>query len=289
MQDYHKYYKQGLEYKKLEKYIAATECFKKALNSNKLYAEAWQEAGTCLLQLNRTAEAGMHLQKALQEYKQRADTDTDKDYNLYKSAVVFALLDDKKNTLEKLDQAIKLNPVFAEQALSEKAFNFIKKHDFFKTSIQSKIKILEKLRFRGKQLRKIELTQKQILNRKIFIEKLKKGEWEVQDFDAELESLFGVAPQAKAEFTDNEHVEIELAYYLDENLLYMTLTNCYEEEDKQSYRIYKKGNIEEVLDIIIKNQSDLNYQNWEELIGELVELIDELYFEMPDARKVKIV
>jgi tetratricopeptide (TPR) repeat protein len=285
---FEKYYQQGLQYLKLGDYHEASEAFKKAVNYNKNSAEAWQYVGYALSKLNRNAEAGMFLRKALDEYDRRLESNAPKADNYYGKASVLAMLFDKQPALETLHKAVQIEPIYAEKAVQQNFFGFFETDADFLKTIQSPLHILASMRFRGNPLCKSELNLAQLHFRQIFLEKMFHGGWKIQDFSTAFENNEPIFPQAQASYVNPQNLSIKLSYYLDEHLVFMELENGLDDEDLQAYRLYKKDKIEELLEVIIAFQEKIDSINWDDFIGELIDVCDSVSFEMPDGRKVKV-
>lgn len=286
--DYENYFNQGMIFKQLGDYTKSSDCFKKAANLNKSSAEAWREAGVTLLKLNRKAEAGMFLMRAMTEYDKKMQNDLHYELILFQKACIFSLLGDMENAFLQWEQAVKLDPLLAEASLKEEYLENLRKKPEFQQLLQAKLQHLEQLRYRGKKLRINELNEEQSYLRKKFLNFLEEKGWQINNYAAELESLFGASPQAGAEYHQNEHLRIQLEYYLDENLVLMELTSRINEEERQSYRLYVKSEILPLLEILHSYRSKVNDENWSEMIEALIEVCESVILEMPDGRKVKV-
>ena len=285
---FEKYYEQGLSYFELENYLEAATCFKKAANYKKHHAESWHLAGISLIKQQRQAEGGMYLQRALNEYEDRIEKGILRDHNLYQKACIHAFFKDKEPLLQSLKDALSLNSNIAEEALQEVAFKPFYEDEDFLATLETHLKRLYKLRYKGKNMRKEDLNEDQINKLKVFIEELNQHDWETEDYEEQLSSDEGVAPQAFATYENNPHLFFAIGYYIDENLIYLELQSREDEDDIQAYRIYQSEDIKKIILVIIQFQDKLMESNWTDLIEELVDLCDSLLFELPDGRKVRV-
>lgn len=282
------FYTQGQIFYESGDYLTALELFKKTTSLQKDYAEAWLYAGIALLKMNRQAEAGIFLRRAELEYSKRIENHIQMDFNYYLRACVAALLHEKELLLSSLKEAVRLNPEYGEAALEEELFEMYREEDDFLEVIKPELDFWDAIRYKGNKLAKSDLDVFQLQNRFTFLTKLSENDWEIEDFEAMFESNISITPQAYAEFTKNESIHIALYYYVDEYLIFMELQNRNFAEDTQAYRLYKKENLESVLNCLIAFQDTVHQDNWEDLIEVLIEVCDAVLFEMPDGRKVKV-
>lgn len=282
------YYAQGQAHFEVSEFLEAYQSFKRASEISKDFAEAWHYAGIVLLKLHRKAEGGMYLRRADLEYSKRIQKDIEPDYNYYLKSCIWALLEEKENTIEALKEAIHHNPEYAETALSEVLFSFLLDDEDFTALIKVSIDLLDAKRYKGTKICLNDFTEEFIENRNLFLQKLHQNGWQIDDYEMMLEAGLCIAPQASAEFVANENIYIALHYYLDEGLLYLELQNRMLEDDVQAYRLYKSQNIEELLNVLIDFEQRITKENWEDLVESLIDVCDSVLFELPDGRKVKV-
>ncbi len=285
---FQKYYQQGKDYWDAQDYQAAADAFKESTKFKKEEAEAWHQAGLCLLKLERHAEGGMYLRRALIEYQKRIEQGLDKSYNLYQEAKLQAIFQDKEACMATLSKSIELHPEQAELVQQEEEFAAYQEDTDFLEMMAPFLQKSTPIRYQGNKLRKEELNIEQTRNHSVFVLELEKNGWEVEDFQTQLDSETGASPQAFAAYTHNEDLHLSLGYHLDENLIFMELGSRKKEAEMQAYRIYKAQDIEELLAVIIEFQEKVDEHNWTELIEALVDVCDSLLFEMPDGRRVRV-
>jgi tetratricopeptide (TPR) repeat protein len=286
--EFSKHYEQGLGYQRLENYHAAAECFKKATLIDKHRPESWYEAGFTLIQIQRLAEAGMYLRRALAEYEREIQLEKQKDFNYYQKACALALLNENQEALQALATSVTYNPFYAEIASNSLAFIHLYQNDDFQSILREPLVKLEQMRFRGKKVRQSELSALSWINRQKFLSTLHQEGWKTEDFKSIWENDQALSPQVTALYQRNEALLIQLSYYLDEELIFMEMRNRGNEENSQAYRIYLGQKPDTVLEVITRFQSKVDFQNWEDFMEALIDVCKSLLFEMPDGRKVKV-
>ncbi len=286
--EFNKHYEQGLGYQHLGDYQAAAECFKKATLLDKNKPEAWYEAGFTLIQVQRFAEAGMYLRRALAEYEREIQLEKQKDFHYYQKACVLSLLNEMAEALEALRASVMLNPFYAEIASQSLAFKCFEEDDAFYDLLREPLHKLKQMRYRGKPSKQSQLSALAWLNRQKFLSVLKQEGWQIEDYKALWENDQRLSPQATAIYQKNEVLVIQLDYYLDEHLIFMEMKNRGSEDNSQAYRIYLGEKPDTVLEIITQFQAEVNFHNWEDFMEALIEVCKSLLFEMPDGRKVKV-
>ncbi|MCU0445266.1 MAG: tetratricopeptide repeat protein [Microscillaceae bacterium] len=282
------YIDQAQKYQMQGEFLAAIDHYKKALDIDPDYAEAWHQLGLVYNQIKRFADAGISYRQALRMYEKRLQNDAPMDYNTFAKAQVLASLHETEEMTYALEKALRMNPYFAKKTLEMLEFKPFLADESFRLLIQKHLDLLSTLQYRGSKLQKNDLTELQTQRREVFIQYLRQNDWFVEDFGAMWDSEMTIAPQATAEYRHNEHIQLFLEYYLDENLLFMELRNRFVESDSQAYRLYIQDQLRDLLQIIHQYQSILNMENWEAMLEQIIEIADSVLLEMPDGRKVKV-
>ncbi len=286
--EYTKYYEQGMGYQKIGDYQVAAECFKKATLLDKSKPEAWYQAGFALIQIQRFAEAGIYLRRALAEYEYEIQQSYQKDYNYYQKACVLALLNEPQQALSALAISVSFNPLFAEMALQSPVFKKLKEITDFENLLEEPLEKLQQMRFRGNKIKQSQLSATDWLNRQKFLSTLNHAGWTVEAYQSLWDNDQALAPQAFARYEKNNDLVIELGYYLDEQLIFMELRKSIDDDTQQAYRIYLAQKPDKVLEVMTQFQNQVNFQNWEDFMEALIDVCKSLLFEMPDGRKVKV-
>jgi hypothetical protein len=282
------YLEQAQKHQSQGEYLEAINKYKLVLDLEPDYAEAWHQLGAVYTLMKRFADAGISYRQALLMYNKRLQNDAPIDYNTYAKAQVLASLNESEEMTSTLQKALRMNPYFAKKVLESAEFKPFLVDEAFQQLIQTHLDLLSTLQYRGSKLQKMDLTELQNQKRTTFIQLLRENAWLVEDFEPMWQADMAIAPQATAEYRDNEHIRLFLEYYLDENLLFMELRNRFVEGDSQAYRLYIKDQVLDLLQVIIKYQTKLNMENWESMLEEIIEIAQSVLLEMPDGRKVKV-
>ena len=281
-------YRKALVHKAKGEYDLALEVLHKAIKAKNTSATLLYEAGVISLAQGEQEEGFKWLQKALKAYQKKIKAEENAPYHLFCVARIYMHMQEEQKAISNLKKAINLNLQYAEKTFQDKVFAPLKQNADFLKFVQPKRKKLKKLQYKGKKLSLDKLNPKQLRNRNMFLNILKKNDWVVNDFAELLKEGLGIAPQALGEYTQNSELYMRLSYYADNDLIYMELQNRFDEDDMQGYRLYTHADILELLATIASFQDKINSQNWESFIEALIPTCYEVQFEMPDGRTVKV-
>ncbi|NJL87337.1 MAG: tetratricopeptide repeat protein [Leptolyngbyaceae cyanobacterium SM1_1_3] len=119
----------GLALSELEKFEEALTSFDRATRFNPNSPKAWDNRGYVLMKLGRDSEAIRSFDKAL-------ETDANYDKALYNKAICYAMQREVDMALEHLQQSIRLEPSYREEAKVEPAFDTLWEDDWFKDLVR---------------------------------------------------------------------------------------------------------------------------------------------------------
>jgi len=117
-------------YIRMENFLEALDCLKKALELDEFNYEIWYDIGYTHYALNEHEKAIDCYNKAL-ELTDRKDIDS-----LYNLACSLSILNKKKEAIEVLEEAIKLDPKIIEEIIEDTDFNNIVEEEAFKKLIK---------------------------------------------------------------------------------------------------------------------------------------------------------
>ena len=279
-------YQQAVAYKKKGNYDLSWEIFKELLEQDEKsnFAEVVYEASIVLKRLGRIAQAGMYLRKALQLCELQ-----EKNKDWYLMAKINIHLENEKASLFYLNKAIDLDQKYRNLACVETVFkNLQNNQQFIKLTQTLKKRSIRPLKNRGKKIAYKDMSPKQQKAYQIFLKLLSQNAWKTDDFSEAFENNLKISPQAVAEYDQNPTLNFKIAYYVDISLMYLKLQNTEDREDEQAYLFYTEENITEFLATLISYQNKLNPNNWEAFLESIIPTCEEVAFEMPDGRQVKI-
>lgn len=320
-------YKAAREFYEKKDYNKAFDFYKAALQIRADYAVVWQEAGYTLMKMQRMAEAGIYFRKALTQYDQDENIDIPIDKRLYLKACLCAILEEKNEAILHLKEAVKINPELMTKVMNESDFNvFMNDEDFInfindenntiendntiiienqteademneiEVEIANEIEIANETgnyyeeknkNYRGALLQKSDLNEMQLLKRNIVVEILQNKNWNNTHIEQEFEENKAVAPQVMFVYHNNPNFEIYLSYYIEENYIFLDLLNKNQRSENQICKL-KATNLGEIIEKVIESQDQISDENWTDLLGQFIDICEEVVLEMPDGRQVKI-
>ncbi len=272
--------------------------YKTALQINADFAVVWQEAGYTLMRMQRMAEAGVYFRNALIKYDQIENVNIPADKKFYLKACLYALLEEKEETIQNLKQALELNPELKQKIKEEADFNAFLDDEMFlellleenqqenqeKNQNEDENNIHNE---RGSKLKKSELTESEIQKRNILVEILTTENWITNELENDFENDKAIAPQTLLIYPYNPNFEIQLSYYIEEEFIFLDLLNKNERSETQICRL-KPNNLGELIEKIVEAQNDLSDENWTDLLGKFIDICEEVLLQMPDGRQVKL-
>jgi len=117
-------------------------------------------------------------------------------------------------------------------------------------------------------MKKIELSQKQLIDRTLFVEKLQESSWNIGEWENLFNENYSLIPEAVAEYQKGA-TNIRLSYYISD--CYFTL-DCYIKNEQKTYciRLYPKNDFITLLDKITQNCNIISTKDWVNLISSLM-------------------
>lgn len=293
MTTYQDFYNKGIEAKLNGELENAVFYHIKALEVNPEWElpEAWHNAGAALKRIEQHKEAIPYLEKALDFYQWKIEYEEKIAYHKFWKAGVYALLEQEAESLMSLEEAIGLDPSYAEEAIEEEDFESYKENSNFLNVVQPTLDKLNAKRFRGEALGIEDLNKAQYARLNLFrslIESLNLGPDDMKDL---LEMGMKISPQASFEFCEHPEYCFRWSLHLDTHLLFFEMIHRKHHFDTKTFRLYLdegKTNFEAILKKFKESINHVNTQNWTNLIRTILPYCTELIFEMPDGNKVKV-
>ncbi len=117
-----KYYYQAFDFRHEEAYLKAFMMYQKATMLDAGFAEAWHQAGICLLKLDRIQDAQIVFEQASKTYRAILNKTPQNAYYWYSLAIVSAQQKDTASLLDSLRKAIQWNIHYKTIATEEEEF-----------------------------------------------------------------------------------------------------------------------------------------------------------------------
>lgn len=295
MRSWEYYYNQGIACKLEGKLDKSAEYHLKVLELEPelAYPEAWHNAGAALLRIERKEEAQPYLERALREYNNVLEEGENRAYYFFWKACVYALLEDKKNMLFYLEQSLRLDNAFAQDAQFEENLKLYRNDKDFRNLLDPFLKIQEMLTFRGKSMNRTQVSTTQLNIRNVFMHLLESQGWQKDNFFTDSFDFAEVSPQAMFEYCQNDDFCLRLSLHLDTKLIFFELWNRLNEGDIKLFRLYYEEDkaSERVKSIAgaIANQKDaFNLENWAENLKAVMPYCREVQMQLADGMRVKL-
>jgi hypothetical protein len=135
---------------------------------------------------------------------------------------------------------------------------------------------------------KREMTEKQLAEKNLFVEKVTAAGWDIGTSDQLLESdLMSVSPEGYAEY-QNPKANLELSYHAPESYIAL-LIGSKDLQDSIKFRCYYGTHLAEALDAIIEAQATLSHTDFTKLIEKLLGLCEGgVFIEKSEKELIKV-
>jgi tetratricopeptide (TPR) repeat protein len=287
--DFEHYYEAGLAAMLDKDYLSAAECFKKAVNFEKEYAEGWYYAGWNLVQLRRFADAGMYFHRALSVFNQRIAIEENPAYNYYWRARVEAMMSETADMYSSLSQAIARKSAYAELAHTEPDFEPYRERADFIALTQIAEPEAENNTENTEEETDTESPENIIFASQEFIAyELAQESWYLINVEYNEETDFTERiPSLRATYRHNAVWAFWLDYFAPDEVL-LVLENREDEEDVQLFRFQIPTENFDWLAVILHFQALLDAATLTDFIEALIEVCPLVVMELPDGRVVKV-
>jgi hypothetical protein len=134
---------------------------------------------------------------------------------------------------------------------------------------------------------KKDMTEKQVAEKNLFVEKVTDAGWDAGGWDELLESgVINVTPEGTAKYVNAEAV-LELSYHAEESYLSLSIV-AKDSEDAIKFRFYFGGHLGEVLDVILGGQDTLTRKQYLNLVKGLVNTCEAVLVETGGGNLVRL-
>jgi hypothetical protein len=134
---------------------------------------------------------------------------------------------------------------------------------------------------------KKDMTEKQVAEKNLFVEKVTDAGWDAGGWDELLESgVINVTPEGVAKYVNAEAV-LELSYHAEESYLSLSI-GTKDTADAIKFRFYFGARLEEVLDAILDRQDTLTRNQYLAVVKGLVDTCEAVLVEMGSGNLVKL-
>ncbi len=238
-------------------FFAAIELLKDHLNQKPHATMEWYWLGYALMCANLYAEAGIYLRRALLELDAETPLTAQTAEIYVTKASVYALLQEKDICLRHIHTALWLKPSLIDSLLQDIT--------------------LQKI-FQPEDWQNITATQ----NARYYTEQLVKAKWEI----------IARTPKKMSDCEATYHLNIywllHLSYNSHLHQVSLAMQNKEDETDKHLFHFRPIAHDFNWLTIIFEKQSIITHTQWSILSEALIEVCDNLIWEMPDGRRIKI-
>jgi len=134
---------------------------------------------------------------------------------------------------------------------------------------------------------KKDMSEKQLAEKNLFVEKVVAAGWDIGTSDQLLESgLMKVSPEGYAEY-QNERANLELSYHAPESYVAL-LIGSKDLRDSIKFRFHYGTRLAEVLNAIIDTQATLSHGDFTKLIEKMIELCENVFIEKSDKELIQV-
>lgn len=238
-------------------FFAAIELLKQYVSQKPHAAMEWYWLGYALMRVQLYAEAGLYLRRALLELDAETPLLAQTAEMYVTKASVYALLQEKDICLQHIYTALWLKPAL---------LNTLSQDITLQKTLQTQ------------DWTQIAATQ----NARHSTEKLTKASWEI------ISRLPDKMVKCKAVYHHNEHWKLYLEYNPYEHQVSLLMQNIHDESDKHLYHFRPKAQDFTWLDIVFEYQQIITDIQWSILSEALLDVCENMVWEMSDGRRIKI-
>jgi hypothetical protein len=124
---------------------------------------------------------------------------------------------------------------------------------------------------------KSDMTDKELVDRGIFVEKIKESNWDFGGWETLFESGANLTPEAQAEFS-NTFLTMRLGYYVGRNYVLLEFLRTIG-DTLPNVRFYLKNDIGPVVDRVIAAQDVLSQHVFADFVHTMMPLCDKILIE----------